>query len=193
MLLFFYDAAQNTWGFDPKDAGSFAVIHIDAAGSTAAPQWPSDLPEEARYRSISLRPEKTVLLPPWESVLVEDLELGDKQLDAYQNLLEETSEDDEWASRCLLGGYPDQIQGDMSLECALVAAGLYCGDATAYKDPRLPSFRREARNWRLLLQVPSVESVGMMWGDAGCLYYWIHGDDLRARRFDRSWMILQCS
>jgi uncharacterized protein YwqG len=33
----------------------------------------------------------------------------------------------------------------------------------------------------------------MMWGDAGCLYYWIRAEDLRARRFDRAWMILQCS
>ena len=193
MLLFFYDAKQSTWGFDPKDAGSFAVIHIDAPGSATAPQSPSDLPEQARYRSVFLDPEQTMLLPPSESVLVEDLELGDEQLDAYQNLLEQTSEDDEWSSRCLLGGYPDQIQGDMTLECAIVAAGLYCGDATAYKDPRLPAFRREARNWRLLLQVPSVESAGMMWGDAGCLYYWIHEDDLKGQRFDRSWMILQCS
>src|SRR5688572_25143961 len=28
LLLFFYDAEQNTWGFDPKDAGSFAVVYV---------------------------------------------------------------------------------------------------------------------------------------------------------------------
>lgn len=88
--------------------------------------------------------------------------------------------------------YPDQIQGDMMVECAMVSAGLYCGDATAYEDPRRPLFRKQACEWRLLLQVPSAESAGMMWGDAGCLYYWIREDDLRARRFERSWMILQC-
>lgn len=37
----------------------------------------------------------------------------------------------------------------------------------------------------------------MSWGfdpeDAGsCLYYWIRDEDLRACRFDRAWMILQC-
>jgi uncharacterized protein YwqG len=78
------------------------------------------------------------------------------------------------------------------LECALVSAGLSCGDATAYQDPRLPEFRKHAREWRLLLQVPSAESAGMMWGDLGCLYYWIRNDDLDARRFDRCRMILQC-
>lgn len=193
MLLFFYDANQSTWGFDPKDAGSFAVIHIDAPGRTAPSQWPPDLPPHARYSPLSLSPEEAMLLPPGESVLVEDLELEDGQQDGYDNLIEQMSDDEEFLSSCVLGGHPDQIQGDMTLDCALVAAGLYCGDGTAFKDPRLPSFRREARKWRLLLQVPSVEPAGMMWGDAGSLYYWIHEDDLRARRFDRAWMILQCS
>jgi uncharacterized protein YwqG len=94
------------------------------------------------------------------------------------------------------GGRPSRARirrrGDMMLECALVSAGLYCGDATAYQDARLPVFRQQAHRWRLLLQVPSVEAAGMMWGDAGCLYYWIRDDDLAARRFERCWLILQC-
>jgi uncharacterized protein YwqG len=81
----------------------------------------------------------------------------------------------------------------MMLECALVAGGLYCGDARAYQDPRLPTFRKQARDWRLLLQVPSVDAAGMMWGDLGCLYYWIRDKDLKERRFERCWMILQCA
>jgi len=31
-----------------------------------------------------------------------------------------------------------------------------------------------------------------MWGDLGRIYYWIRDDDLAARRFDRSWLVLQC-
>jgi uncharacterized protein YwqG len=56
----------------------------------------------------------------------------------------------------------------------------------------MPSAASSALEWRLLLQVPSADAAGMMWGDVGCLYYWIRQDDLAARRFDRSWMILQC-
>ena len=37
----------------------------------------------------------------------------------------------------------------------------------------------------LLLQVDSDDDLGMMWGDAGRLYYLIADEDLRARRFDR--------
>ena len=195
LLTFFYDAEQSTWGFDPKDAGSFAVIHVPKEDETTLlDEWPPDLPPHARYRSCALASREAVTLPPWESVLVEDLRLDPGQLEAYQSLLEAIGdEDDAGASRGLLGGHPDQIQGDMSLECALVSAGLYCGDATAYEDPRLPIFRQHARDWRLLMQVPSVEQAGMMWGDLGCLYFWIREEDLRSRRFDRSWMILQCT
>ena len=32
----------------------------------------------------------------------------------------------------------------------------------------------------------------MMWGDMGCLYFWIRESDLAAQRFDDAWMILQC-
>ncbi|MGH2609888.1 MAG: DUF1963 domain-containing protein [Tepidiformaceae bacterium] len=92
----------------------------------------------------------------------------------------------------MLGGYPDQIQGDMMLECAMVGAGLYCGDAKAFEDPRVPELCREAREWRLLFQVPSCGAAAMMWGDEGCLYFWIRENDLRAQRFERCWMMLQC-
>jgi uncharacterized protein YwqG len=34
--------------------------------------------------------------------------------------------------------------------------------------------------------------VGTMWGESGILYFWIRRDDLRARRFDKVWMTLQC-
>ena len=30
-------------------------------------------------------------------------------------------------------------------------------------------------------------------GDVGRIYYWMPSEDLAARRFDRAWLILQCS
>jgi uncharacterized protein YwqG len=193
LLLFFYDAEQSTWGFDPNDRGSFAVTYVPDPSSAVLTNHPDDVPAHARYGPVPLASELTMMLPPWESVVVEELKLTRAQLDAYQALLERLGEDEEWANRCIVGGYPDQIQGDMTLECAMVSAGLFCGDGEAFKDPRRPELQRQATEWRLLLQVPSSEASGMMWGDAGCLYYWIRAEDLRARRFDRAWMILQCS
>jgi uncharacterized protein YwqG len=50
-----------------------------------------------------------------------------------------------------------------------------------------------AREWVHLLQVASDEKAGLMWGDLGCLYFWMRQDDIEARRFDAAWMVLQCS
>jgi uncharacterized protein YwqG len=80
----------------------------------------------------------------------------------------------------------------MTLECALVTGGIPCGDGKAYSSPRVAEFRKKAREWRLLAQVPSVDANKMSWGDGGCLDYWIRGEDLLARRFEKAWMILQC-
>lgn len=78
------------------------------------------------------------------------------------------------------------------LECELVTSGVYCGRTLPDEsEEQMPEYRRRARNWRLLFQVPTVEEIGMEWGDVGCLYFWIREEDLRQRRFDRCWMILQ--
>ena len=49
------------------------------------------------------------------------------------------------------------------------------------------------KDWRLLLQVDTDEQLGLMWGDCGLIYFWIREQDAAARRFDRAWVILQCS
>lgn len=36
------------------------------------------------------------------------------------------------------------------------------------------------------------EDIGMMWGDAGRLYWWIRDADLRNGEWDDSWFVLQC-
>ena len=44
----------------------------------------------------------------------------------------------------------------------------------------------------LLERNPNHHPVDIMFGDAGCLYFWIHKDDLAARRFDKVIHITQC-
>ena len=46
--------------------------------------------------------------------------------------------------------------------------------------------------FQLLLQVDSDVHTGMVWGDEGRIYFWIHEADLREKRFDRVWLRLQC-
>lgn len=46
--------------------------------------------------------------------------------------------------------------------------------------------------FRRVENLTGVVDGGLMWGDAGCLYFRIRRDDLEARRFDQAWLILQC-
>jgi uncharacterized protein YwqG len=59
-------------------------------------------------------------------------------------------------------------------------------------DPRAKELEKNAHEWWLLLQVDSDDRASMMWADLGRVYFWIRGEDLRERRFERAWAILQC-
>ena len=111
-----------------------------------------------------------------------------KQL--YDRLLP-TRGDGDIIHRC--GGYPENIQGDMRLECQLVSHGLYCGDASGYKDPRCPILEKGASDWKLLLQVDSDHKrFRWMWGDAGRVYFWARQQDIESADFSSAWTMLQC-
>jgi uncharacterized protein YwqG len=188
LLSFFYDSAQRVWGFDPLQDGAWAVHYTCAGDDLIRRDPPTDLPAEGSFQAMRLHPSVEVTHAPWECSEVAALNLTrDEQL-AYGCLFEDGGE----TTHRLLG-HPDPIQGDMQLECQLVSHGLYCGDSTACADPRAAELEPGAVDWRLLLQVDSDNSAGMMWGDVGMLYYWIHRDALAARDWQQSRLILQCS
>jgi hypothetical protein len=150
---------------------------------------PEDLPEHATFPACAVRLEPAWSLPPFGSTDFPPIGPYTDEVDELLEGLAEFLSD----SRSILFGYPGQIQDDMQEECALVTGGLYCGDPSGYEDPRAASLREQAPHWALLFQVASEEAAGMMWGDTGCLYYWMRDADLRRRDFDQAWMILQCS
>ena len=80
----------------------------------------------------------------------------------------------------------------MQLEAQLVTNGLYCGDASGYRDPRRPELEKTCEDWQLLLQLDSDDSANLMWGDMGMLYFSVRKSDLTDRDFSRAWMTLQC-
>jgi len=188
LLSFFYAAAsQRAWGFDPADHGAWAVIHT-AGGAPAGPrEAPGAVPAEGRFAAAGLSADVELTFVPWESFAAENLGMSREEIRAYARAL---PSGDGPIHRLL--GHPDPVQGDMQLECQLATNGLYCGDASGYRDPRAARLRPGAADWRLLLQVDSQDETGMMWGDLGRLYYWIRQEDLTARRWDRTWLILQC-
>ena len=81
----------------------------------------------------------------------------------------------------------------METTCALVAAGVDCGDQKGFEDAKKQGLDADAENWSLLLQINSMRELGMTWGDLGKLYFWIKNDDLQSARFAGVRMIMQCS
>jgi uncharacterized protein YwqG len=194
LLSFFFDAAQERWGFDPKDVGHSVVLYSHA-GPYRPAEPPADLPAEARFVPCGISYNEGLTIPPLESTAFEELRFSPDERDRYATLTDALREHGSFEAeeRSWLLGHPDQVQGNMQEECALVTGGLYCGDGPPTTDPRHRMLARRAGEWRLLLQVASEEAAGMMWGDLGNLYYWIRHEDLAAARFESSWTILQCS
>lgn len=194
MLFFFYDAEQSTWGYDPEDRESWKVFYFDVEKTDLIrTQFPKELPLEAHYKEWPVEFHQDSTLPPWDSDVIDELRLSDEEDDDYIEFLPEIRNlafESETVHR--LFGYPDQVHNDMQLECQLVSNGLYCGNPSGYEDPRAVELQEGAKDWRLLLQIDSDQSVGMCWGDLGRLYFWIKVDDLKNGNFNDVWTILQC-
>jgi uncharacterized protein YwqG len=193
LLSFFYDAVnQSAWGFSPADHGAFAVLYTPPSSHLVRRDAPSTLPPSGVFRPVRLTPDTELTFVPWESFTAEAIGMSHAQALEYGEIFEEDDEDYEPQVMHRLLGHPDHVQGDMQLECQLVTNGLYCGDASGYKDPRGEDLKPGAGQWRLLLQIDSEDAAGMMWGDVGRLYYWIKESDLAARDWELSWLVLQC-
>lgn len=189
LLYFFYDQDQSTWGFDPKDQGSWKLIYVeDEPKSLTQASPPPGL--ELAYTQLRMGFREVLTYPTWDSPVIQALRLGDQDTDDYVTMKSEAYLG-QAAHR--LGSYPDAIQnGDMELDCQLASNGLYCGDSTGYSDPRAAGLEKGKGDWIMLLQVDSDDRTDMMWGDAGMLYFWIRKQDLKQANFDEVWMILQC-
>jgi uncharacterized protein YwqG len=185
ILYFFYSAEQSAWGFEIRDKDKFKVFFYDGDfAQLEKTDFPTTL--ETRYKPCKLAFQTAVSLPSWEQEY-ERKRLNKTELDKYLNLT-----DGFYTEINKLLGHSDNVQGAMELECELVTNGLYCGDETGYNDPKAKVLAQNANDWTLLLQIDSVDEADMMWGDLGQLYFWIKKEDLKNKKFDKSWLILQC-
>jgi len=191
LLSFFYDQEQQAWGFDPEDRGSWSVQYEADRESLVRTPARAGLTQVFPSRVLTFRPKVTI--PPWDSEDFRSVGLSQEESDAYFDALDEIDEYTDESGEHQVFGHPIQIQGDMSLECQLVANGIYCGDSSGYNSEKAKLLKSGWKEWQLLLQLDSDDSVEMMWGDLGTLYFWIREADLRAGRFGETWMILQCT
>jgi uncharacterized protein YwqG len=192
MLYFFYEVRAQKWGFDPKDEGHWKVVYYDGDLTKLQPiSPPATLPEEGRFHACRVTFFNELTLPSWGSGDLEGLPLSEEEGDRYDEFLDNSCGNGAVIHQ--LFGHPNEIQGNMQLECQLTSNGIYTGDINAHSHPRVQSLEDGASDWRLLLQVDSdEENMGTMWGDAGRVYYWIREQDLSRLDFSKVWLILQC-
>ncbi|WP_309119327.1 YwqG family protein [Paenibacillus sp.] len=160
---------------------------------------PQNLNEEALMRSNRVSFVPSLSVPPSESAYLESLGLGwrgdredfDKYWGIFLPALSKNWNQEGFIHRIM--GHPDQIQGDMQVGCEMIYGG-YTLDNLEKNTELYKQVVASARKWRLLLQIDSEEDkTGIMWGDVGRLYFWIHEDDLKVLRFHRVFCEMQCT
>ena len=195
VLSFFYELGSQRWGYDPKDAGCARVFWFE--GPLAPSEFPAELDEEFRLPELAAElsgetdaPDFQDACPaleyPWTANDYRFFDQARRELGM-----------DYPATRSHLLGWPDLIQNNMTLECELVSRGYYLGGQ--WED--IPMEERSALRtpsigeWRLLFQLDTVAhgDFELMFGDCGRIYFYIRKEDLAQQRFDRVWLIQQCS
>jgi uncharacterized protein YwqG len=86
------------------------------------------------------------------------------------------------------GGWPYPVQDTMELECELHANGIVA-NADGYKEATARGLNKNARAWRLLLQLDSEDTPQLDWGDLGKLYIFCRKQDIAEGRFERCCVI----
>ncbi len=200
-LLFFYDVQEQPWGFDPKDGDAWRVFHLDGTAVLERRPHPKVAEHAGPFPTCRVTFRHTRNLPDaWDRVVTDrEIYFESEQREAYDRVASEVAGVDlDGVPFHHLLGYPQLVQDDMRGECQLASNGIYCGRPEDYQSARAKELLKTATaDWRLLLQLDTEDTAdtgpGWMWGDVGRIYFWIRTDDLRARRFDRVWLVLQCS
>jgi uncharacterized protein YwqG len=193
LLSFFYSPDQTAWGFDPKDRGSARVYWFPESIEVQRLDFPGQLSDDGRFPAGQVAFREVLTLPPHQARDLKVLGFSPEEDDAYFDMWESWQDQIADGEEHQLLGHPNPVQDEMQLECQLVSNGIYCGTPDGYRDPRRAALELGAGDWQLLAQVDSDDTLQMMWGDVGKLYFWIRAEDLVSRQFDRIWMILQCS
>jgi uncharacterized protein YwqG len=192
LLSFFYHPDQTTWGFDPKDIGSWRTYYFEDEEKlvrTVTPNLKSKY-LDGPYNSCSVSLYKANSFPSPYSAIINEMQLTEAEYNAYMDLFELLNV---FHPEHQMFGHPNNIQNPMEIECELATDGIYLGDGKWSKHPQLDVYKEKSKDWRLLLQLDSDDNAGMIWGDVGMLYFWIRKSSILDEQFESTWMILQCT
>lgn len=191
VLGFFYDARDQPGGYQPHDRQRWAISYSREPTSVVSlPGGTLGFPE------LALNPVGDLTLPQGDSAEIEDLALTSIEADAYESVLDElrtTHGTGRQLSIHRVLGWPDAIQHDPPILSQLASNGVDAGDPAVYQLESTGSLLRRRATWRLVAQFDSDESIGMMWGVYGRLYFSMREQDLEQRTWETAWAVMQWS
>ena len=186
--LFFYDCDAMPAGYDPEERNGAQVFYVTGPlAAHDARAWHDDLAPEFRYQGFALSAYPAVSLPEMDRAFMNEYQVTGEELSAYLNLAPLA-----YGEHRMGGNAVPMNGGDPRLEAQLVSHGINCGYPDGYDEGRRLGLDAGAADWLLLLQLDSGgDCAGMDWNDGGRIYFMIHKDDLRHRRFQNVHLTLQ--
>lgn len=191
VLSLFYDVEEQPWGYDPAHASGFALLYApDPANAidVESPEGAIPFDEEplAASSGHSL---------PWPGDRAHaELALEGTAERAYRTFAERFALAQGKGIpglRQQVGGHAQWLQRDGRVTAELASSGVHAGgDPRTWRSADLRRAEAEAESWRLLWQLKP-EDDRFTWVDLGTLYVLIRDEDLRARRFERAWVVFQ--
>jgi uncharacterized protein YwqG len=191
-LYFFYESTEQPWGSDQTERTAWDVHYLP---DESAPLKRTSHPVmDVRYGPVEALPSNRVeilqgiSLPDSFSSRCTLNFQNDTERDGYWELVATISDKDTTSVYQFLG-YPYLIQTDVE-EYADI------GSQSISLDQRFPFANVDSSRWQFLFQIGSdpypQRYLDKYWGDGGKLYICIPKASLAQRRFEDSWLTLQC-
>lgn len=195
LLSFFYEADVQPWGYDPKDKGCARVFWFEDLSALSPADLPADMEDYCRFPMVRIQARQERSYPGSEDFFSGNWEDAARDGDEFDAAQEELGGGDPGICSKLLG-WPNVIQNSMAVECDMVTQGYYLGGGWdgIPQEVRKRAEESAIHRWQLLFQLDIVEADNfqLMFGDSGRIYFYILKEDLLERRFDRTWLVLQC-
>ena len=189
-LYFFYELDTMMWGLTPEEKGCARVFYYEiSAKELSVTNYPWDLRPNYYVPESPIKFRKRRSIPSFEEIGNRTQLASAEYLQAAQKCGFDTDRSPESVFKLL--GYADLIQGSVVRECTLIEAGYSVDKWKFLSDNKKNELSVNEDRWILLAQFGTI-SESIMFGDYGCIYFYIKEDDLRKRQFNDVHLSLQC-
>lgn len=177
MLYFFYDFENEPWNSSDDGGKGYAVYYY---GGDISELLPCPFPDEAGENYFRYAEENCVI----DEQLVEFFAVPDlPEYDDNEDAADKYSYEEYEAARYKLLGYDPDAYSDDFFKLGGYSNSIQYG-----------LYEEFDGSYVQLCQLSTFESekCGFMFGDGGCLYFYIKKEDLSSKQFDRAEISLQC-